>query len=330
MKTIFATLLAALCFLPSARAADTKPVKVYILAGQSNMEGHGFVSAEQKRNEGKGSLEWLVKQPATAAMFKPLVKEMSQDMIQWRERDDVFISYLDRSGPLKAGYGAKPDMIGPELGFGWVVGDASDEKVLLIKCAWGGKSLAIDFRPPSSGMPTFALSEKQEAAIKADPKIVGKYYREMLALTKTALGNVKQLVPGSDGKYTLAGFGWHQGWNDRINEKFSAEYEANFVNLVRDLRKEWNAPALPVVIAETGMGNQEPLNPKALSLMKAQAAAAATPEFKGTVAFVSTRSFWRPSDESPNGQGYHWNCNAGTYFMIGEAMGQAMLKLEKK
>jgi len=119
MKTIFATLLAALCFLPSARAADTKPVKVYILAGQSNMEGHGFVSAEQKRNEGKGSLEWLVKQPATAAMFKPIVKEMSQDMIQWRERDDVFISYLDRSGPLKAGYGAKPDMIGPELGFGW-------------------------------------------------------------------------------------------------------------------------------------------------------------------------------------------------------------------
>ena len=36
-------------------------VKVFILAGQSNMQGHGKVNAEQKANEGKGSLEWLVK-----------------------------------------------------------------------------------------------------------------------------------------------------------------------------------------------------------------------------------------------------------------------------
>ena len=33
----------------------------------------------------------------------------------------------------------------------FVVGDAYEEPVLLVKLSWGGKSLAKDFRPPSSG-----------------------------------------------------------------------------------------------------------------------------------------------------------------------------------
>ncbi len=321
-------LLTALTFLTPARAADPKPVRVYILAGQSNMEGQGFIAAEAKRNEGKGSLEYLVKQPATAAKFKPLV----DDAGKWRTRDDVFITYLDRSGPLTVGYGAgsNKEKIGPELGFGWVVGNAADEPVLLIKCAWGGKSLGVDFRPPSSGQPPYSLGEKQDAAIKEDPKIVGKYYHEMMDLTKAALKNVKELVPGSDGKYVLAGFAWHQGWNDRVNEKFVPEYEANMVNFIKDVRKELDAPNLPFVIAETGMTGPNEMHPRALALMKAQAAAAAHPEFKGNAAFVKTQNFWREKEDSPNSQGYHWNCNAETYYLIGEGLGEAMLKLEKK
>jgi alpha-galactosidase len=319
-------LLAVLSLISAIHAADPKPVKVYILAGQSNMEGHGFVAADPKRNEGKGSLEWATKQLNNAAKFKPLVDESGK----WRTRDDVFITYLDRKGPLTAGFGVNQDKIGPELGFGWVVGDASDAPVLLIKCAWGGKSLGIDFRPPSSGLPSYSLGEKQDAAIKEDPKIVGKYYREMMDLTKAALKNVKELVPGSDGKYVLAGFGWHQGWNDRINDKFNAEYEANMVNFIKDVRKELDAPKLPFVIAETGMNGPNETHPRALSLMKAQEAAAAHPEFKGNAAFVSTRNFWREKEDSPSGQGYHWNTNGETYYLIGEAMGQAMVKLEQK
>jgi hypothetical protein len=321
------TLLAAFTLLTSAHAAEPKPVRVYILAGQSNMEGQGFIAADPKRNEGRGSLEYLVKQPATTAKFKPL----TDDAGQWRTRDDVFITYLDRRGPLTVGYGAgNKDKIGPELGFGTVIGNAVDEPVLLIKCAWGGKSLAVDFRPPSSGQPPYSLGEKQDAAVKADPQIVGKYYRETLTLTKAALANIKDLVPGSDGRYVLAGFAWHQGWNDRINDKFNGEYEANMVNFIRDVRKELAAPKLPFVIAETGMSGPTEMPPRALSLMKAQAAAVARPEFEGNAAFVSTKKFWRPKEESPNSQGYHWNCNAETYYLIGESLGEAMLKLEQK
>jgi hypothetical protein len=304
-------------------AAATKPVRVFILAGQSNMEGAGQIKADPKRNGGKGSLEFLAKDAATAKRFAPLVDSTGQ----WRTRDDVWISYLDRKGPLTVGFGARQETIGPELGFGWVMGDALDEPVLLIKCAWGGKSLAIDFRPPSAGKPLYSLGEKGDAAIAADPAILGKYYRETLALTKAALANIKNLVPGSDGRYVLAGFGWHQGWNDRVNDKFNAEYETNMVHFIRDIRKDLGAPALPFVIAETGMGGLEETHPRALSLMKAQAAAAEHKEFKGNVAFVGTRAFWRPKEQSPSGQGYHWNSNAETYYLIGEAMGEAMKRL---
>jgi hypothetical protein len=301
--------------MPSAR--------VFILAGQSNMEGHGFVAAEPKRNGGRGSQEFLVKDAATAQRFAPLVDTAGQ----WRTRDDVWITYLDRQGPPTVGYGARQEMIGPELGFGWVMGDALQEPVLLIKCAWGGKSLAVDFRPPSAGKPPYSLGEKVDAAIEQDPAIVGKYYRETLALTKVALASIKDLVPGSDGHHVLSGFAWHQGWNDRINDKFNAEYESNMARFIRDMRKDLGVPSLPFVIAETGMNGPEEPHPRALSLMKAQAAAAERPEFKGSVAFVGTRAFWRPQDQSPNGQGYHWNSNAETYYLIGEAMGEAMKRL---
>jgi hypothetical protein len=116
---------------------------------------------------------------------------------QWKQRDDVRISYLQRSGPLTVGYGARAELIGPELGFGTVVGNALEEPVLLIKCAWGGKSLAVDFRPPSAGPVPYSLGEKTDAALKDDPMIVGKYYRETLSLTKAALANIKELVPGA-------------------------------------------------------------------------------------------------------------------------------------
>ena len=46
-----------------------------------------------------------------------------------------------------------------------------------------------------------------------------------------------------------------------------------------------------------------------------------------TVSFVPTRSFWRPQEQSPTGQGYHWISNAETYYLIGDGMGQAMVEL---
>ena len=208
--------------LPSSLfAGDT--VKVFILAGQSNMEGHGKVNAEQKANEGKGSLEWLVKNDGTAPRFKHLV----DDTGQWIAREDVQIWYLGRTGNLMPGFGFREGFIGPELGFGHVVGNAFDEPVLLVKLAWGGKSVAKDFRPPSSGGE------------------VGPFYQELLKLTKEVLGNAKTLFPQyADRQLELVGFGWHQGWNDRVNQAYNDAYEQNMANFIRDVRKDLGVPKL--------------------------------------------------------------------------------------
>lgn len=300
--------LAAGCVLATAAEAQ-KPLKVFVLAGQSNMEGAGVIKADPARNAGKGTLEYLVKSPATANRFRQLVNPDGS----WMVREDVWITYLDRKGGLTAGFGAGPDRIGPELAFGHVVGNAFDEPVLLIKLAWGGKSLGKDFRPPSSGGE------------------VGPYYREVVTRVKDVVANLKTHYPAYDGRgYVLAGFGWHQGWNDRVNQAFNDAYETNMVNFIRDIRRDLGVPNLPFVIAETGMSGHEEKHPRALSLMKAQAAAAERPEFKGNVAFVGTRDFYRPKEESPSGQAYHWNTNAETYYLIGQAMGEAMLRLCRK
>lgn len=121
----------------------------------------------------------------------------------------------------------------------------------------------------------------------------------------------------------LAGYGWHQGWNDRTNDQFNAEHESNMAHFIRDIRKDLGA----FVIAETGMSGPEETHPRALSVMKAQAAVAERAEFKGNVAFVGTRAFWRAQELSPSGQSYHWNSNAETYYLIGEAIGEAIKPL---
>ena len=296
-----------LIFLMSHVRAETLPLKVFVLAGQSNMQGAGAIKANPRsKNGGMGSLEYIVEAPATAEHYRHLVDKDGN----WVERKDVWIWYLDRKGNLKPGFGSNPGAIGPELQFGHVVGDYFENQVLLIKCAWGGKSLGRDFRPPSAGGE------------------VGHYYTETMRLVKEVLANIQNHFPEYDGRgYELVGFGWHQGWNDRVNQSFTEEYAENLTHLVRDLRKELGVRNLPFVIAETGMGGMEGKQGRAGDLMDAQKAGVMREEFKGTTAFVSTRPFWRTAEESPSGAGYHWNSNAETYSLIGEGIGLEMVKL---
>jgi len=289
----------------NAQTAQGK-LKVFLLAGQSNMQGHGMIQAEEKRNGGKGSLEYVARHPKTARRLAHTVDEKGA----WVVRDDVWIWYLDRAGWLTAGYGAQKDRIGPEFQFGHAMGRHFREPVLLIKLAWGGKSIAQDFRPPSAGGET------------------GEFYHLILKHTRHVLASLKEHYPDYDGQgYELLGIGWHQGWNDRVNQAHNDAYEHNLSCLIRDLRKDLGVSGLPFVIAETGMSGHSEKHPRALSLMRHQAAVAQRPEFKGNVAFVGTKDFYRPRDVSPSGQAYHWNTNAETYFLIGDAMAEAMLGL---
>ncbi len=304
-----------------SRQAGQSPVKVFVLAGQSNMEGAAVVDLTGKDyNEGHGTLATLMSDPVKGPMFKHLRNADGK----WAVRDDVWIRYQRENGPLLAGqlglgfsvYG-DPHHFGPELQFGQVIGEAVPNQVLLIKTAWGGKSLDVDFRPPSSG------------------GTVGPYYTMMIAQIREAMANLKADFPGYDGRgVELAGFGWWHGWNDFCDAKAVPAYEQNLVNLIHDVRKDLKSPRLPVVIAEfTGpwLPGAKDLPPAAASIRQAQATVAAKPEFGGTVAFVATRDFVRKPEDSPHpGHGHHEFGNAETYFLVGDAMGKGMVKLLQK
>jgi hypothetical protein len=310
-------LLASVSLLAAAppfRAAAA-PLKVFVLAGQSNMEGQAVADLDGKDyNYGKGTLATLTRDPAKA----PMLKHLRDAQGRWAVRDDVWVRYKREHGPLlhgplTVGFSVYGDAhhFGPELQFGWVVGDYLRSQVLLVKTAWGGKSLYKDFRPPSSGGE------------------VGLYYRKMIAEIREALASLKTDFPGYDGGgYELAGFVWYQGWNDGCGPKAAVtEYETNLANLIRDVRKELGVPRLPVVVGElTGPWVQAPGDWAALR--QAQAAASARPEFRGNVRFVPTHDFVRKPEDSPNsGHGHHEFGNAETYFLVGDALGKGMVKL---
>ncbi|MCK0156469.1 NPCBM/NEW2 domain-containing protein [Cellulophaga sp. F20128] len=310
-------LLITLLFGLKANAQE--PIKVFILAGQSNMQGHG-----EMEKGAKGNLNWVVNNDKTGTY-----KHLRQDNGDWAKRDDVFIYTQDKfeklkTGKLSAGYGALDHTIGPELEFGNVVGDQYGSKVLLIKTSWGGKTIAVDFRSPS------AVGPNGYHKLPAKEKDTGYYYVKMLSNIYQVLDSLQNYVPGYKGEgYEISGFGWHQGWNDRVTKSANPYYEENLVHFIKDVRKDLGTPNLPVVIATTGMKGWADKDPRALSIMNAQLAMTNYPEFKDNVSVVDTRDFYIDSANSPANQFYHWNRNAEAYLQIGEGMGKAMVALKK-
>ena len=323
---------------------DKGPIKVFILAGPSNMEGQGLIEFSQRRAAGykkrgmsdeaiakkrKGTLDNLVENPDKASAYKHIVDKDGR----WIVRKDVKVYYERGRGGLKkggltVGFGARDDVIGPEFQFGHLMGDHFDEPVLIIKTAWGGKSLAFDFRPPSAGKPSYEikLRPRKDGTI---PK-AGDYYRLMMTQVKDVLSNLKKHFPDYDGRgYEIAGFCWHQGWNDGCNEDFSKEYEKNMRIFIRDVRKDLGVANLPFVIANSGFGGRGPKGAVVGRLQKmVQPAQAAAAKSMDNVQCIDTRDFYRPPEESPGrGDIEHWFSNAESYFLIGDGMGKAMKQM---
>lgn len=304
---------------PARTCPANGKLKVFILAGQSNMVGFGQLAGSP------GTMETYVK--ANPKDYGHLVDTSGNPVV----RDDVWIVNLshadrERMGRLTTGYGADEKHIGPEYGFGFEVGDYYEDPVLIIKCAWGGRSLFHNFLSPGS-------AEYPKPQKDGD---MGFQYAETVRLVKEITGHLKKYYPDYTGNgYEIVGFGWHQGWNDRINAKAVDAYEQNMVHFVQDIRKDLGAQRLPFVIANTGMGGWD-IPPTASyktrveKLMTAQLALADPkkyPEFAGNVAGVETRDFQRSQEQSPSKQGYHWLRNWETLYLIGKSMGDAMIEL---
>ena len=162
MKAFF-SIIVALSFPFTTEAADKAPVKVFLLLGQSDMQGKGSMK----------HLEELVKE-------QPDKYGHLMDGDKWVVRDDVWGAFHNENrGPLTVGTLTRPGgRVGPEIGFGKVLGDALEEPVLLLKIAWGGQSLAVDFRPPSAGKWDREFNRDDGKSYK--PATVGWAYKQIL------------------------------------------------------------------------------------------------------------------------------------------------------
>ena len=316
--TMKPSLLVAISALAVGQSSAA-PLKVYILAGQSNMEGHAKIE----------TFDYLGDDPATA----PLLKQMRGPDGQAAVCEKVWISYLtgpydgsangEGFGKLTVGYGARGDRptedggkIGPEFTFGLTMDAALKEPVLLIKTAWGGRSLNTEFRPPSAG--PYELNDYQKKLYYGPPghgvpkdmdewlaekkQETGRFYRYMVEHVKQVLADPKRVCPDYDpaAGYEIAGFVWLQGFNDMVDGhtypdrgkpgRF-AVYSDLLAHFIRDVRQDFNAPEMPFVIGVMGVGGVD-ADADTLAFRQAMTAPSLLPEFKGTVFAVPTAPFW--------------------------------------
>ena len=292
--------------------ADKKPLKVFILVGQSNMQGHAQVR----------TLAHIGMDKKTA----PILREIQDDDGTPRVHKEVWISYLShgdvKQGQLTTGFGADDNKIGPELTFGIYMQKQLNEPILIIKTAWGGKSINTDFRPPSAGpykfnenqIEQFKKQKKDLKEIKAKKaEATGHYYRLMMDHVKKVLADTKSVYPKYDPKqgHELAGFVWFQGWNDMVDRGTYPtrdkpggydKYSEVMAHFIRDVRKDLGAPKMPFVIGVIGVGgptskySPSQMRYKAVhqNIRDAMAAPASMAEFKGNVAAVRTENYWDP------------------------------------
>lgn len=177
-------------------------------------------------------------------------------------------------GPLTLGYTKLAERCGPEYPFGISFERTVDSPVLLIKCAWGGKSLATDFRPPSSS---------------TEETPTGVYWTLAIEHVQSVLSDLGKYHPEYDPKagYELAGLVWFQGWNDKGNK----EYGKQLVAFIKDLRKELKAPNMPVVCGLLGHSSWESTTFHG-EVNSGMLYAAEHPDLKGTVDVVNTVKYY--------------------------------------
>ena len=290
-------------------------------------------------------LGWIVRMDvpgtlSTLVKHKGMYPYLMNDLHQWVARDDVWYRGVIAAAGSRW-LGVKDGRIGPELGFGHVIGNYLDEPVLILKTSQGNRSLSWDFLPPGStrfeyggeiyaGYKDSPLSWKKGTDPKPISWYAGKQYDDCFGAAQEVLKNFDQEFPHWKGRgYKIAGFAWWQGDKDRYNEAHAFQYEKNLVHLIKTLRKEFKAPGAKFVVATLGQTAKDAPSGNEKRILDAQLAVDGDsdryPEFKGNVATVYTHPLSQGGASNS-----HYDGNAQTYMDIGSAMGDAMVELLKK
>ena len=316
---------------PDGKPADmSKPVKVFLIMGQSNTLEMGKVTPNI------GELYPFLVDDAG----KPTVRMDVRNVSVMQKRDNMNV-YRNEWLTIE-----KKNKIGIEVGIGHQLGNAIDEPVMVLKSSIGNRGLGWDLLPPGSESYEYTGIDnktKKEttwiyAGYKQSPNrwekgtepvpigwYAGKQYDDDVANAKKVLAELDKYYPDAKG-YEVAGFLWWQGDKDRYDAAHASRYEKNLVALIHALRKEFNAPKAKFVCATLGQTAKDAPAGNDKMIFDAQMAVDGEtgkyPEFKGNVATVYTHPLSKGG--ASNG---HYNGNVETYTNVGLAMGEAMVKL---
>lgn len=212
MKPLFSLMLAAVLFwMFTCSPCSADVYDVYLLAGQSNMDGRG-----------------------EAKDLEPADQESQADAIIYY-RNPPFSS--GRWVPLTPGYSIPPrykgdlpsHVFGPEIGFAKSILEGNQErKLALIKSTKGGTSLRKDWNPGEAG----------------DLDSQGDRYRYFVEAVQWGTA----LLKNGGHKFKIRGLLWLQGESD---SKLAAEdYEERFLKFSERVRKDVGIADLPIVVGE--------------------------------------------------------------------------------
>ncbi|MCH7227034.1 fibronectin type III domain-containing protein [Haloferula sp. A504] len=346
-------------------ASAQETLKVFLLAGQSNMEGQAY-TYDNASTAGWNipTLEFLLSGTPAATNYlanMPHSFKASLDSSWTSPRSDAWCVHYDSSngnlkavapstdpadnftgfGPLSPGFGVGVNfgsMFGAELGMGIRLGDATTDPIVLFKSDKGGTTLAEDWRPPS--------------AVAARGGVVGPNYTNTVNRFSAFLDDLdadllddgtlnNSIHPDEDPRYgnatsyEICGLVWIQGYNEVVENggAFITEYEENLIDFTYDIRSaDTRIPAdLPVIVLESSDQNA------AMNTARTNAVATLNAGIPGSAVFHETENmiegnpgsvFWGNNElGSPftTDYGFHFHARAENFLEMGWIVGGAVL-----
>ncbi len=201
-----------LCFVlsPSTRAAADE-YDLYLLAGQSNMDGRGLASelTDEQREPFQDALIYYRSTPIASD--------------GWQHLSPGFSVAPKYKGPLPS------PTFGPELGFASEMLKVNPaRKLALIKGSKGGTSLRVDWNPGTHG----------------EPETQGPRYRDFIETIRLA---TKALEQRGD-TFVIRGLLWHQGESDSNSKE--EVYRNRLETFVSRIREDVAVADLPIILGE--------------------------------------------------------------------------------
>lgn len=210
-------------FFNSILVAQNKKIKVFLLAGQSNMDGRA-----RAYNLSENDKVRLEKASKKVTLF-------------YNHQPEVALQVTKANNYQKNKFEAD-SLFGPELFFGIELAEKyTKDKFLFIKRSLGGMSLYGAWNPQWDSTKAAHMNEFNKPMLYND---FINYSREVLSKMDTSA-------------YEICGMLWVQGETDagvkKWGEKPALEYEENLENLIAGVREEFESD-IPFMIFQVGHG----------------------------------------------------------------------------